>query len=95
MLQELVNAERMYEQLLSDFKTASVYAVHTIIKKSPPPLNLFNLLGDGADKYIIGGIFLRRAAGWTVCGQQFKTLETFEDAGIIENAINGDLSEIS
>ena len=68
-LQELVNAERLYYKLLGDFKVASVYAVHAIIKKAPAPLNLLNLLGDGGEKYVVGGIYLRRAQGWTVCGQ--------------------------
>jgi hypothetical protein len=58
-----------------DFEVASVYAVHSIVKNSPAPLNLLNLLGDGGDKYIVGGIFIRRASGWTVCGQQYKTYE--------------------
>ena len=69
VFQELVNAERLYQRLLSDFKKASVYAVHAICKRNPTPLNLHNLLGDGGAKYVVGGIFIRRAQGWTVNGQ--------------------------
>lgn len=71
IFQELVNAERLYHKLLTDFKRASVYAVHTVLKRNPIPLNLHNLLGEGGEKYVVGGIFLRRAQGWTVSGQQF------------------------
>ena len=63
-----MNAERLYYKLLNDFKKASVYAVHAVCKRNPAPLNLHNLLGDGGEKYVVGGIFLRRCAGWTVGG---------------------------
>ena len=79
IFQELVNAERLYYKLLSDFKRASVYAVHAICKRNPTPLNLHNLLGEGGEKYIVGGIFLRRAQGWTVSGQQFSRFEVQDD----------------
>jgi hypothetical protein len=42
-----------------------------IVKKNPTPLNLYNLYGDDGDKYIAGGILLRRAKDWTICGQPF------------------------
>ena len=53
------------------------------------------MLGDGGDKYIVGGIYLRRAQGWTVAGQQFSRFEVHEDDMNMGSAINGDLSEIS
>ena len=74
-LQELVNAERQYQKLLKEFRVASVYVVHLIIKRNPTPLNLFNLLGDEGEKYVSGGIYVRRAQGWQVAGQQFSTYE--------------------
>lgn len=55
-------------RLLDEFRKASMYAVHMIVKKNPTPLNLFNLYGDDGDKYVVGGIFVRRAKGWTICG---------------------------
>ena len=79
IFQELVNAERLYYKLLTEFKRSSVYAVHAICKRNPTPLNLHNLLGDGGEKYIVGGIFLRRAQGWTVGGQQFSRLEVHDE----------------
>ncbi len=45
-----------------------------IVKKNPTPLNLFNLYGDDGDKYVIGGIFIRRVKGWTVCNQNFEDM---------------------
>jgi len=42
--------------------------VHCIIKKNPTPLNLFNLYGDDGDKFVVGGILIRRAKDWTICG---------------------------
>ena len=60
-IQELVNAERLYYKLANDFRIASVYACHCIIKKNPTPLNLFNLVGDEGEKYVVGGIYVRRA----------------------------------
>ena len=53
---------------MDDFKQASLYAVHMIVQKNPTPLNLFNLYGDDGDKFIIGGILIRKAKGWTICG---------------------------
>lgn len=70
-LAELAEAEAAYRKLCEDFKRASLYAVHMIVKKNPTPLNLFNLYGDDGDKYIVGGIMVRRAKDWTVCGQAF------------------------
>ena len=55
-------------RLMDDFKQAALYAVHMIVQKNPTPLNLFNLYGDDGEKYAIGGMMLRRAKGWTVCG---------------------------
>jgi hypothetical protein len=69
IMQELVNAERLYSKLQSDFRTASVYACHMVIKKNPAPLNIFNLMGDEGDKFVVGGIFVHKARDWTVCGQ--------------------------
>jgi hypothetical protein len=42
------------------------------VKKNPTPLNLFNLYGDDGDKYIVGGILVRRAKGWTICGSSLS-----------------------
>jgi hypothetical protein len=70
-LAELAEAEAAFRKLADDFKKASLYAVHCIIKKNPTPLNLFNLYGDDGDKFVVGGILIRRAKDWTVCGQPF------------------------
>ena len=70
-MQEMVNAERLYNKLVNDFRVASVYAVHTIIKKNPTSLSLFNLMGDEGEKFVVGGIFVHKARDWNICGQQF------------------------
>jgi hypothetical protein len=70
-LAELAEAEAAFRKLADDFKKASLYAVHCILKKNPTPLNLFNLYGDDGDKFVVGGILLRRAKDWTICGQPF------------------------
>jgi hypothetical protein len=70
-LAELTEAEAAYRRLSEDFRKASLYAVHLIVKKNPTPLNLFNLYGDDGDKFVVGGILVRRAKDWTVCGQPF------------------------
>lgn len=94
--QELVNAERLYQKLLQDFKKASVYAVHVVSKRNPPPLNLHNIMGEGGEKYAVGGILLRRAQGWTVAGQQFQVFEMPpESIDTLGQHINSDLGEIS
>jgi hypothetical protein len=67
-LDKLIVAEQALGKLMDDFKQASLYAVHMIVTKNPTPLNLFNLYGDDGDKFIIGGILIRKAKGWTICG---------------------------
>ena len=46
-----------------------MYAVHYIIKNQCPSLNLDNLLGDDGEKYMVGGIFVRRAKNWSINGK--------------------------
>jgi len=70
-LAELAEAEAAFRKLCDEFKRASLYAVHMAVKRSPTPLNLFNLYGDDGDKFVIGGILIRRAKDWTICGQPF------------------------
>ena len=67
-LAELAEAEAACFRLSNDFKKACLYAVHLIVKKNPTPLNLYNLYGDDGDKYVLGGILIRRAKDWTICG---------------------------
>jgi hypothetical protein len=71
-----------------------VYACHMIIKKNPPPLNMFNLMGDEGEKFVVGGILVHKARDWTVCGQQFRTYEA-EGEDIFGTGIHADLSEIN
>jgi hypothetical protein len=70
-LAELAEAEAAFRKLTEEFKKASLYAVHMVVKRSPTPLNLFNLYGDDGDKFVIGGVLVRRAKDWSICGQPF------------------------
>lgn len=93
---ELAEAEAAYRRLCEDFRKASLYAVHLIVKKGPTPLNLFNLYGDDGDKYIIGGILIRRAKDWTICGQPFTEAGRLHTTAIGSTGDSGsNLSEIS
>ena len=67
-LDKMIVAEESLGRLMDDFKQASLYAVHCVVRKDPAPLNLFNLYGDDGEKYVVGGILIRRAKGWTICG---------------------------
>jgi hypothetical protein len=71
-----------FRRLAEDFRKASLYCVHLVLKKSPPPLNLFNLYGDDGDKFIMGGILVRRAKNWTVCGQSFSEAQHLDTTAI-------------
>ena len=64
VLRELAEAESAYWKLGEQFRRACLEGVHMVIKKNPTPLNLWNLYGDEGDKYIVGGILLRRAKDW-------------------------------
>lgn len=67
-LAELAEAEAAFRKLSEEFKKSSLYAVQCIIKKNPTPLNLFNLYGDDGDKFVVGGILIRRSKDWMICG---------------------------
>ena len=67
-----MEAEAAYYKLCREFREAALYAVHLIVKRSPTSLNLLNLYGDEGDKYIIGGILVRRAKDWNVDGVSFS-----------------------
>lgn len=97
-LAELTEAEAAYRRLCEDFRKASLYAVHLIVKKNPTPLNLFNLYGDDGDKFVVGGILVRRAKDWMVCGQPFTEAAKLHTTAIgpgNTDAGGSNLSEIS
>lgn len=96
-LAELTEAEAAYRKLCEDFRKASLYAVHLIVKKNPTPLNLFNLYGDDGDKFVVGGILVRRAKDWMICGQPFTEAAKLHTTAIGNNQDAGgsNLSEIS
>ena len=87
-LDKMIMAEESLAKLMDDFKQASLYAVHCIVHKNPPPLNLFNLYGDDGEKFIAGGILIRRAKGWTICG----TTGSDEPTAKVESESSGEAS---
>jgi hypothetical protein len=88
-LAELAEAEAAFKKLCDNFKKACLYAVHMIVKKNPTPLNLFNLYGDDGDKYVVGGILVRRAKDWTICGQAFTEASKMHTTAINKAGGNG------
>lgn len=59
----------MYEAFLD----AALYAVHYIIKQSLPGLNLLNLGGDGGERFLVGGVYVRRAQDWLIANKHLST----------------------
>lgn len=96
-LAELAEAEAAYRKICEEFKRACLYAVHVIVKKNPTPLNLFNLYGDDGDKFVIGGILIRRAKDWTICGQPFTDAAKLHTTALGPNGgdTGSNLQEIS
>ena len=41
-----------------------MYAVHCVMTKLVNSLSLHNLFGEEGDKWVTGGILVRRASGW-------------------------------
>lgn len=96
---QLCDFETQLKRLYDDFKRASLYAVHLVVKKNPTPLNLFNLYGDDGDKYVVGGIMLRRAKGWTICGHTFSEFQNMATTVAVganqEGGTSANITEIS
>ena len=68
-LNELAELEAEMNVVSDDFIDSALAAVHFIVKRNVASLNLFNLYGDGGDKFMVGGLFVRRAKNWRVCGK--------------------------
>ena len=67
--QRLVELETEFNYLYTEFVDAALYAVHFIIKNETPDINIDNLMGDEGSKFMVGGLFVRRAKSWMVCGK--------------------------
>jgi len=94
-MDKLVVAEQTLNKLMDDFKQASMYAVHLIVQKNPTPLNLFNLYGDDGDKFIIGGLMIRKARGWTICGSQASGDNSKQAATSASNEVQGKIAALN
>ena len=68
-LSQLADLEAEMNAISEDFIDSALAAVHFIIKKNAASLNLYNLYGDGGDKFMVGGLLVRRAKNWRVCGK--------------------------
>jgi hypothetical protein len=49
------------KKVQDEFKVSALRAVHLIQKYNPAPLNLLNMFGDEGEKYVSGGMVIRRA----------------------------------
>ena len=78
--------------LYDEFLDASLYAVHFIVKNHVASLNLYNLYGDDGDKFMAGGLLVRRAKNWNVYGKWLSE----EDPRIIKGSagVNMDVNQI-
>ena len=58
--------------LMDEFRDAALYAVHFIVKNHVAALNLYNIYGDDGDKFMAGGLLIRRAKDWYVNGKHIS-----------------------
>lgn len=61
--------ETEFNYVYTEFVDAALHAVHFIIKNETPDINIDNLMGDEGSKFMVGGLFVRRAKSWMVCGK--------------------------
>ena len=68
-MNDLVQAEKELQILISDFKAAAQHTVHVINRWKPDSLGeLGGLFGQGGDKIISGGMIVRKVANWHSMG---------------------------
>lgn len=96
----MMNVEARLEEMHRDFVDASVHAVHYVVKSKVPSLNLFNLYGDGADKFMAGGLFIRRAKNWVVKGRSLSSesalvIQGSNSSGLDVNMINTKIASLN
>lgn len=68
MFNNLVEYETRFYKIVEAFKDAALYSVHYILNNYSASLNLYNLYGDDGEKFIAGGLLIRRAKDWMVSG---------------------------
>ena len=73
---------------------AALYVVNYIIKNNIPSLNLLNLMGDGGDKFMVGGLFVRRAKDWLIAGKHLTDDLPQVGASVNVNHIVGKLATL-
>ena len=68
----LSGLENQYNLLYESFLDAALYVVHYIVKTNLPGLNLMNLGGDGGEKFVTGGLYVRRAKDWLIANKHLS-----------------------
>ena len=71
-MEQLVSLESDFNLLCDEFNDAALYAVHYIVKNEVPSLNLYNIYGDEGDKFMVGGLLVRKAKNWLVHGKHLS-----------------------
>jgi len=90
--------------LMAEFRAASEAAVRLVLAGNVPPVTTMpELYGTEGDRYIVGGILLRRVAGWEVCfgelqagkGDKVRAVLDVDDQGIGYQTSSQKISPIS
>jgi hypothetical protein len=91
-LEQLISLETDLNNLYDEFQDAALYAVHFIVKNNIASLNLYNLYGDDGDKFMTGGLLVRRAKNWLVYGKHLSE----EDSRVVKGAaaLNLDVNQV-
>jgi len=68
LLEKLEKEKAMYE-LMENFVHAAKAAAMVVLNKQVDPVHMQELYGMGGDKYVVGGVLLRRAQEWEILQQ--------------------------
>ena len=68
----MADLEERLNLVWEDFVDTALYAVHFIVRQNTPGINLLNLMGEGGEKFMVGGLFVRRAKNWMVNGKRLS-----------------------
>lgn len=71
-IDRMASLEADLNVLMDEFKDAALYVVHFIVKNHVAALNLYNLYGDDGDKFMTGGLMIRRAKDWYFLGKHIS-----------------------
>eukprot|EP00744_Colponema_vietnamica_P001049 GILI01001788.1.p1 GENE.GILI01001788.1~~GILI01001788.1.p1 ORF type:complete len:1045 (+),score=336.05 GILI01001788.1:182-3316(+) len=67
--EELVQAELQMKELTEDFVNTSRRVAALVVRWKVDPVDLGNMYGQGGDKYVGGGLVLRKVKDWIILGE--------------------------